>query len=422
MPERNSLWVSQAGGLISVEDARVGLGALMMPGSSFVNARSGFRPVAGEPGQVTPTPTTPDGNVRVAPFQYFLQSGRASVAGPYVMTLDAVKTINVLSTPANATNNRNDLIIAQQSDTFYADATSPMQVRQVVGTPSGTPVDPTVTGSPDYITLARVVVRANTTQILNTDITDLRPTQRATVALGGLLPVATQAVRDGVAAPYNGLPIYRQDKGWIETYDGTAYRAQGLPVVAALADVTNPITGQLVVLNTDLAIYRYTGSAWIVVADTAVKGGYARYTNNGTGLITIPASGGDGVIAFNNALDTSSYVTASGASNTTFTINRTGQCHVSAGVRFKTDGAIAAGPDWYFRAVLLPSGGEFVGETEKASMAYGLNTFFVKALSAPRYFTAGDQIQFRLSNGTNQTTSVVNAAESIFCSFKWMGP
>jgi hypothetical protein len=64
---------------------------------------------------------------------------------------------------------------------------------------------------------------------------------------------------------YNGFRIYRTDKGWVEIYDGSAWRVRGTVTTAALADITDPTTGQLAFLTTDLQIYRYTGSAWITV-------------------------------------------------------------------------------------------------------------------------------------------------------------
>lgn len=215
-------WAVQASGptgLLDVEEARVALGALWTPGSSTVIAKSGFRPGPGaSPGLVSAT-GTPDAFVHVAPFQLALQTSRAGVGGPYIMTLDAVFDVNVLSTPANATNPRDDLIIAQQSDTFYGDGVSTWTIRQVVGTPAGSPSDPAVSGSTDYVTLARVRVPANATTIVGANITDLRTSGHAkslagglhAVALGAPLPVASQAQRDAQTGLYAGFSVWRTD-------------------------------------------------------------------------------------------------------------------------------------------------------------------------------------------------------------------
>lgn len=229
-------WAVQAtgpAGLLDVEASRVAVGALLMPGSSGIVARSGFRPGPGtSPGLVTPT-GTPDANVHVAPFQLVLQTGRATTGGPYLITLDATANVNVLSTPADPTNPRNDLIIAQQSDTFYGDGVSTWVIRQVVGTPSGSPADPAVSGSADYLPLARVRVNASATTITGAVITDLRSSGHAksltgglyTVSLGGILPVATAAERNALAGLYPGLTVWRVDLNRIEMYDGAAWRA-----------------------------------------------------------------------------------------------------------------------------------------------------------------------------------------------------
>ena len=87
---------------------------------------------------------------------------------------------------------------------------------------------------------------------------------------GGLLPVATHTARNALTGNYDGRPIYRQDRDWIEVYDGTAWRVQGTVQCASAADrdsvsgITNPVTGQLCRHTDDGLTYRYTGSAWLV--------------------------------------------------------------------------------------------------------------------------------------------------------------
>lgn len=233
MAERDS-WAVQASGptgMLDVEETRFAIGALVMPHTSAIKAKSGFRPGPTSPGLVTAT-GTPDGFVHVAAFQLFIQGGRATAPGVYITGLDATKDINILSTPADPTNPRNDLIVAQQSDTFYGDGTSPFEVRHVVGTPAGSPSDPSVSGSGDYVALARVRVDAAATTIVSAKITDLRTTGHAkslvgglfSVALGGILPVASQAQQDALTGTYDGLKIWRTDlKAWM-THDGTGWR------------------------------------------------------------------------------------------------------------------------------------------------------------------------------------------------------
>lgn len=299
MAERDSWAVQATGptGMLDVEEARVALGALWFPSASPVKALSGFRPGPGtSPGLVTAS-ATPDANVNVAPFQAVIQTGRGAVGGTYLATLDATKTVDILAAhPANATNPRNDLIIAQQSDTFYGDGSSGFLVQQVVGTPSGTPVDPTVTGSADYITLARVRVNASATTITSGNITDLRPTQLYTVAVGGILPVPSSTARNALSGIYPGMAVYRTDRAWIEIYDGTAWRVQGVAQVVStgdLAAISSPYTGQVALNSGNSTMLRYTGAAWVEVVDDLWQVGATTATatvSAETVVLTAPSS------------------------------------------------------------------------------------------------------------------------------------
>lgn len=263
MAERHSSAVQQVAGVgqQTVEDVRLTQSALWTP-SGQITSRSGMVPTgtAAAPGSVLATSPTPNGFVHVQPFRAVLQSGRSG--GVYVMCLDAIKDINILSTSADPSNARRDLIIAQQSDTYIGgDANSDMVVKQVVGSPSGSPVDPPVTGSSDYVVLARVTVPAGASSITTGNITQLAT--GLTVATGGLLPVADATERAAIANPYDGMQIYRRDLDWVEIYDGTAWRAPMWCRTAALANVTNPVTGQMALLTTDNYVYRWTGAAWV---------------------------------------------------------------------------------------------------------------------------------------------------------------
>ncbi len=260
MAERDPLWVN---GALDPEEVRVGEGAAWTPTTNAVRARSGIRPASGNPGAVTAT-GTPDANVHVAPFQAVMQSTRATAAGAYIVSLDSIKDTNTLSTPAHASLARNDLIVAHQSDVFYGDADSQFRVRQIVGTPSGSPADPSLTGYPDAIPLARVRVNAAATSITAANITDLRPNTGFTVAVGGTLPIPDQTRRDALTGLYDGLTIYRQDRDWTEIYDGTAWRVQGVAIVSStgdLAAITAPTVGQLAYNTGDGLLYRRAATA-----------------------------------------------------------------------------------------------------------------------------------------------------------------
>jgi hypothetical protein len=232
MAERSS-WATQDSGptgTLDVEDTRLGTNVALMAGSTAIAARSGFRPDgAAQWGYVFATSPTPNGFVHVSPFSAVLQTVRNASGGAYTLILDAQKDINVLSTPADGTNPRNDLIIAQQSDTFYGDANSNWTIRQVVGTPAGSPSDPAVSGSTDYIPLARVRVNAGATSVSQANITDLRTSGHAksltggkfTVAAGGLLPIEDATAEASITGKFPGMQIWRIDLKRRHTWDGS---------------------------------------------------------------------------------------------------------------------------------------------------------------------------------------------------------
>jgi hypothetical protein len=241
--ELNSLHTQNTGpaGTVDSREASTHTGGLVMPHTSAIKAKSGFRPGPGtSPGLVTAT-GTPDGSVHVAPFQLFIQNIRGSGLGTYITALDAQKDINILTGfPADGTNPRDDLIVAQQSDIFDADANSDFLVRHVVGTPAAVPSDPAISGSTNVVALARIRIGAGVTTINSGNITDLRTTGHAkslvgglySVALGGVLPVASQAQRDALTGIYSGLGVWRQDLLQLEFSDGSAFRPIGLVKIA----------------------------------------------------------------------------------------------------------------------------------------------------------------------------------------------
>jgi hypothetical protein len=276
MAERDS-WATMNGAtrVLDAEDSRIATGIFLTPGATALTGRQGIRLAPGNPFAVTAT-GTPDANIHIAKGQLNLTATRGS--GAYLCTLDADKTINALATPAHATNARRDLIIAQQTDTYYGDpAPTSFVLRYIVGTPAGSPVDPVVTGSPDYMLIARVRVPALTTAITNALIDDLRPAWM--VALGGVLPVSSAAERTALSA-YEGQVVYRRDLDILEFFDAVAWRSVGTPAVSSLASITDPYTDQLAILTTDHQLYRWTGSVWI--RQGMSNAGGKRYVTPGT--------------------------------------------------------------------------------------------------------------------------------------------
>ncbi|KFU81020.1 hypothetical protein BB31_11605 [Amycolatopsis lurida NRRL 2430] len=230
--------------VLDAEDSRVAIGALLQPGATATAKSIGIINGAGSPGLVAATSPTPDVNVRVSAFQAAVPATRGM--GPYIATLDADKMLNVLGTdPADPSNARRDLIIARQTDTYYADGSTAFTVLRVKGTPGGSPVDPDPTAGglyPDYLPLARIRIAAGATTVTAAMLDDLRPPR--IVALGGVVPVASVTERAALPA-VPGLTIYRRDKGWTEVYNSTSgtWQCQGTVTTGALSDITDPYAG-----------------------------------------------------------------------------------------------------------------------------------------------------------------------------------
>lgn len=312
MPELSSWPTQNSGptGTIDVREAATHIGALVFPHTSTLKSKRGFRPGPGaSPGVVTAT-GTPDGFVHVAPFELLMQNIRGSGLGTYIAGLDAIKDINILSTPADPTNPRDDLIVAQQSDTFDSDANSDFLVRHVVGTPAPVPADPAVSGSTNFVTLARVRVNALATTITSGNITDLRTSGHAnslvgglySVALGGILPVASAAERDALTGLYNGLRIWRSDLKREEAYDGAVwtpltgnlFTAYGSDTTSLTATTTNPTKGNS---TYDFAYQQAGGSGGkLIVARFRVVIGSTFAAGSGSYRWLLPVAASTGAI------------------------------------------------------------------------------------------------------------------------------
>lgn len=291
MAFRDSGWVG--GGVLDAQETRLATGGLVMPGAGPIQARSGVKPAAGSPGLVAQTVTASAG-VLVNSLQGMIQGTRSTSAGAYLVTSDAQFTLDILAgAPADPTNPRNDLIIARQKDTQWADASTAFTVERVGGTPAGSPVDPTVTG--DYIPLARVRVNAAVTTITNAVITDLRPW---TVATGGVLPVTSKADRDGLSA-YAGLAVWRMDTipQRLEVFDSSA--AQWVIIgpktvtaeahnIQSLATVTETVIATLTIPAGDAV----AGSVYELVA----AGAYTTSATPGTVTMRIRLGGIAGAV------------------------------------------------------------------------------------------------------------------------------
>ncbi|WP_225727293.1 MULTISPECIES: hypothetical protein [unclassified Nocardia] len=278
---------SSPNGLITTEDARLATTALLQPGPTSTSSETGIRAAAGDPGTVQVAADT--SFVTVRPFQMFMRSNRG--AGSYIQTYDDPTPIDVLKHAPAATAARVDLIVAQQSDMSYpGDTGNGFAVRHIPGVP-GTPGDPPVSGSTDFVVLARINVKGGATA-LTPDMIQNNSQLKRVVALGGIAPVRTADDRPAIAQTYSGQTVYRQDRGWLEISDGSRWRVPSIPVCASFADLTatikDPALGQLVLSADDGMLYRWTGGSWLGVIDCGTGASpterhEARYETHGQG-------------------------------------------------------------------------------------------------------------------------------------------
>ena len=134
---------------------------------------------------------TPNMTVNVGAGTGAIPTGSAGTAYKYFIGVDATESVAI--TTANASNPRNDLIVAYidksvtPSQSFTNNSNNMLKIVAVAGNPATTPADPSVamiqaaigSASNPYIILARVVVSAGVTQITAGYITDLRSLVKA---------------------------------------------------------------------------------------------------------------------------------------------------------------------------------------------------------------------------------------------------
>lgn len=197
-------------------------------------------------------------DIIIGPCMGLIRNTFASASGDYKFVND--NNITVTPAASSPTLNRNDIVGFQVRDNFY-DALGFNEIIPVVvqgANSAGVPSDPALPNA--FIPVLRAVVNAaSTSPVLQSMVV-------RTSNDGSVLPIASLAERALIVNPWLGARITRTDKGWDETYDGTAWRTENFVLTAALADITNPRVGQVAILTTDSFAYRWNGSAWVSVA------------------------------------------------------------------------------------------------------------------------------------------------------------
>lgn len=221
----------------------------------------GDRP--GVPNAASMLVTAPSANmtVTVAAGAILIEGSQASSQGYYHLYNDAPMVLNIAA--ADATNPRNDLVIARVKDSFYSGTDDEAELVVLTGTPSGSPAipNPTALGYNNYAELAVVNVPANDTSITSGQLTDRRP---RTVALGGVI-ICTSSTRPSAA--FEGMTIYETDTDRQLTYTGSVWlpprSSAGVFICTSSTRPSSPYEG-LTIYETDLdRLYTYSGSAWV---------------------------------------------------------------------------------------------------------------------------------------------------------------
>lgn len=198
---------------------RYGLGALAQPaaGSAFQWA-SGVMPGDSNGAAITDyqvTQATPSANMTVLVQAGQEITGRAS-GGPYIGTSNAAFSVTI---GAANTNPRIDYVVMRTRDLGIDGVGSAVRTYDPVvlpGTPGGSPAEPVGSLTDGDLLIAAVTVRANTTSVLNSDISDRRV---FSVARGGIYPMSAADTRNGA---YPGQVRYNMNTRAYEGWDGAA--------------------------------------------------------------------------------------------------------------------------------------------------------------------------------------------------------
>jgi hypothetical protein len=214
-------------GVISTEEARLGLAAGWTPGATGVLARSGVAPGATS-ARVHQTATA-SANLLVDAGSVVIQGSTSGTQGVYVGVNDAQITLSYLGVYPADSNPRKDLIVARIKDDDYEGVGNGFSVEVIKGTASGSPVDPAVPAS--CVVLARVNLPASATTVADAVIDDLRT---FTVARGGILPIYGAAPP---SAPYIGQTVF-DSSGRLLIWDGAAWNTPRPGIIPASSLVT----------------------------------------------------------------------------------------------------------------------------------------------------------------------------------------
>lgn len=246
-----------ASGVTSREDHRHAESTPMQQ-SGPINARSGIIPTAGAADMATVSAMV----ASIAPFSAWIDGGSGAQQAGYNFVFDTLT--NFTFADGEASVDRVDRIWAVVRDNTYdASGFTAGAVEYAKGQSSGLaqPLPPTA-----LLLWEQTVIHGTTAGSGGINFATKVDKRVYTAGAGGLVPIASVTERAAIASPYNGMPIYRKDTGWVEIYDGAAWRVRSQAAVATFTDLAGKITDpweglQVYVKDVDL-VYGYTGTAW----------------------------------------------------------------------------------------------------------------------------------------------------------------
>lgn len=206
MAERHPGWVNN----IDAFEARLATGAAFAAQGTGdqldpLRTRSGLRDAPGTPGRVTLSGST----ATVLPFQAVIADPGRPGDGPYLVTLDAAKTLGI--GPADPGNGRIDLVAAVVDPS----ADPGFDVHVIAGTAAATPKAPTPPAL--SLTLAQISVPAGGQPQQPTDL------RQFTAALSGILPVRSTADLPAPGMVAGSTLVHRLDLGELHVQKGGAW-------------------------------------------------------------------------------------------------------------------------------------------------------------------------------------------------------
>jgi hypothetical protein len=252
--------------------------------------RTGLRPMGGSAANVV---TLSGSTITVGLHAGEIAPGWAATTSSYSVALTVAETHSL--TPAHATNPRKDIVVGRvYDDDESASGLKLYRSEYIAGTAGPSPAEPAVPQGAIRLATIDVPFLGNGSAVVTTNFL-------YTVAAGGILPVRSVTGRDGIVNPYTGMIVYRQDRGWLEMYDGTAWRLhRSVVAVDSLAQVPNPISGQLVFYTVDQNWQRYNGTTWAPLnpAPATASQAASGTTTSTTFTNTLTTSGAGPGVAF----------------------------------------------------------------------------------------------------------------------------